>query len=199
MQTNKGNNLPQDQSLWLVRCVTLNISITQALPLWAALSTTVWFQYEHPTLTYCSFFFSSCSCLLSPPPSSYHWYDPSLFLILDVKGVGEGATVITQEGNLYPVLQKLQHYKVVAKYSRRCFALVEKIDEQIKQGKTTITRSKELSQALFLTLYGRSEAEKYSILEKLANQEIKVSEIKKVSGTNFLFCFYFLYFYFKKG
>ncbi|KAM7447962.1 hypothetical protein ABFA07_004008 [Porites harrisoni] len=74
---------------------------------------------------------------------------------------------------------KLQHYKVVAKYSRRCFALVEKIDEQIKQGKTTITRSKELSQALFLTLYGRSEAEKYSILEKLANQEIKVSEIKK--------------------
>ena len=113
--------------------------------------------------------------------------------------MGEGATVITQEGNLYPVLQKLQHYKVVAKYSRRCFALVEKIDEQIKQGKTTITRSKELSQALFLTLYGRSEAEKYSILEKLANQEIKVSEIKKVSGQNFLFCFYFLYFYFKKG
>ena len=97
------------------------------------------------------------------------------------------------------ILQKLQHYKVVAKYSRRCFALVEKIDEQIKQGKTTITRSKELSQALFLTLYGRSEAEKYSILEKLANQEIKVSEIKKVSGQNFLFCFYFLYFYFKKG
>lgn len=88
---------------------------------------------------------------------------------------------------------------MVAKYSRRCFALVEKIDEQIKQGKTTITRSKELSQALFLTLYGRSEAEKYSILEKLANQEIKVSEIKKVSGQNFLFCFYFLYFYFKKG
>lgn len=88
---------------------------------------------------------------------------------------------------------------MVAKYSRRCFALVEKIDEQIKQGKTTITRSKELSQALFLTLYGRSEAEKYSILEKLANQEIKVSEIKKVSGQNFLLCFYFLYFYFEKG
>ena len=88
---------------------------------------------------------------------------------------------------------------MVAKYSRRCFALVEKIDEQIKQGKTKITRSKELSQALFLTLYGRSEAEKYSILEKLANQEIKVSEIKKVRRKNFLFCFYFLYFYFEKG
>ena len=146
-----------------------------------------------------------------PPPPPPHPLspsltdmNPSLFLILEVKGVGYGVIDITQEGNLCPVnfqfhLQKLQHYKVVAKYSRRCFALVEKIDEQIKQGKTTITRSKELSQALFLTLYGRSEEEKYSILEKLANQEIKVSEIKKVSRQNFLFCFYFLYFYFEKG
>ena len=87
---------------------------------------------------------------------------------------------------------------MVAKYSRRCFALVEKIDEQIKQGKTTITRSKELSQALFLTLYGRSEAEKYSILEKLANQEIKVSEIKKMEQI-FYFVFIFFIFILKKG
>ena len=103
MQTHKLYNVLLDQSLWLESCVMLNIRITQALSLWAALSVRIWFQYKHPTSTYCSFFFCSCFCLLpSPPPPPVTDRNPSLFLSVEVKGVGEGVRDITQEGNLCP-------------------------------------------------------------------------------------------------
>ena len=38
-----------------------------------------------------------------PPPPFVTDMNPSLFLIQEVKGVGEGVTDITQEGNLCPV------------------------------------------------------------------------------------------------
>ena len=101
MQTHKLNNLMQDQSLWLERChVVLHRPMNS--PVYQDVIS-VWTPHAHIDVQE---FFSSCFCLFSPPPPLPPFFtdmNPSLFLMQEVKGVGEGVTDITQEGNLCPV------------------------------------------------------------------------------------------------
>ena len=113
MQTYKLNNLLQDQSLWLERCVTLNISITQASSQWTALSVMIWFQYEHPmpTSTYCSFFLLVfVYCPPPPPSSSCHWYEP--LPNSNPRGQWVGGGGYRYHPNLVPRSHSVLHWKV---------------------------------------------------------------------------------------
>ena len=104
MQTHKPNNLLQDQSLWLERCVTLyytGIITMNSLVCQDMIS--VWTPHTH--IDVLEFFFFLFLFIAPPPllPPPVTDMNPSLFLIQEVKGVGKGVTDITQEGNLCPV------------------------------------------------------------------------------------------------
>ena len=105
MQTHKLNNLMQDQSLWLERCVTLyytGIITMNSLVCQDMIS--VWTPHAHiDVLEFFFFLFLFIPPPPPPPPPFVTDMNPSLFLMQEVKGVGEGVTDITQEGNLCPL------------------------------------------------------------------------------------------------
>ena len=95
MQTHKPNNLLQDQSLWLERCVTLyytGIITMNSLVCQDMIS--VWTPHTH--IDVLEFFFFLFLFIAPPPPllpPPVTDMNPSLFLIQEVKGWGRGLQI----------------------------------------------------------------------------------------------------------
>ena len=92
MQTHKLNNLMQDQSLWLERCVTLYYTgIITMSSLVCQDMISVWTPHAH--IDVLEFFFFLFLFIPPHPPPFVTDMNPSLFLIQEVKGVGKGLQI----------------------------------------------------------------------------------------------------------
>ena len=68
----------------------------------------------------------------------------------------------------------------MASLTNRCFTLVERIHQKVSRGLLEGSRDREVNQSYFNFLYGKTEEERFELLQLLEKGEISPKTIAKV-------------------